>query len=1370
MSKYDDRRKQLGLVVAASPNSTSTGSKYDRRRQEIAAEREAERQASIARAQQEEEQQAKAKQAAVKQQMSKLGIDPWTTTKGVMTSRDFGTNFLNQEAAKANEKLKAEQEHKQKYDQLPKWRQVIVDVMNSKAGKKATKANDISSDFLRGATDTASFGATHLLDKVLLNNLPEQERQREQEKINRANSSAAGKAGKIAGYFVPGAAEDRAAAAGVNLVMKNAPKVVRAITRGGLAGAIDTTGQELGDVAFRNESFDPLNIAIGTALGGTAGGAFYGASKGLQAGVNSVRKTMEDVTRNQLKAIMDATAKSYPQRINVPGAQEQLDKVMADIHPIVTERVTPPLENENELAKWVRENVDPNMSLNEVRKLSYNDLADMATEITKQPGFVYNQAVKAAQERGYDLPALLEGKGSSIRQQAAQDASRRAYGVYPDELPNVRRNITDSAVPEVIEESAPANVNWFQRLFGNRGVGIVAGGGATKSGTQAQIVNNAIKADKEGAIDAIKTGARNLYQTHVDALSPIKRTFGQESYDTAMDANRASNIANTIVHDKFVDMEGNVLGKSMSEIFKQIPRGLDNEAIDYLVLRDAKARVLRNEKVYEDRLNMNDANKIEDRIKKYEAEHPVLVNFGKEWDQFTKNIRQVYGLDSGLLNAEQVAAMEAARPNYTPMRRQFKMSERIKHSFAKSNTGFSGQKAPIQNVSPTGSVRKIVDPRRTMMESTQKWVQNAMNNRVMQQIGDAVMENPEGLKDIAEIVRTPTKTANKMARAYADEEKLAEAIKNGNEDEFLEDLSNQFRKLFDKSKSGDDTVLTYMKNGQPIAIRIKDPEAIRALVSLGPQQVGPIVKILGYFSKLTKQSATGLLAPFFAVRQLTVDLPSALIQAKNPMTHLADYGHALVSSVVEAIPGLKETGLARLATDFKRTGGGYSSIMRSERGINKGFRSMKRDPYLSAGGIRQGVTTAVKAPFKVLEKIGDVSENLNRMAAYKGELRRGGNVRTPENVRNAINASREITVNFSRKGTNSAEMESLIPYNNAAVQGIRRVAVAFKDHPLKTSAGVVALAIIPKMVEYSMFANDPDYQNIPARDRYRKLFVHKNPDGTFVSVQMPPEYNALGALTEDIMRKYIGNDPQAMKGVADALMNAYTPPAVAGVSQGLTQGGGVDQSILGALNAMSPGAIVGASVNQSYTGSPIVPKSMQELSPQYQYDERTSAVAKSLGEKLNWSPKKIDYLLRQYSGDIGRYVLPLTSTKGSSETKKTILRNFITDPVYTNTLSDDYYRAKDLVTRVEADNKAVGAELPSWYSDKIHKLMTSTAKGSVGAQLRSLNNQKKAIDADNKMPNYEKANKLKDIQVQINSLYTDILSQLEEAGVPIKGR
>jgi hypothetical protein len=48
---------------------------------------------------------------------------------------------------------------------------------------------------------------------------------------------------------------------------------------------------------------------------------------------------------------------------------------------------------------------------------------------------------------------------------------------------------------------------------------------------------------------------------------------------------------------------------------------------------------------------------------------------------------------------------------------------------------------------------------------------------------------------------------------------------------------------------------------------------------------------------------------------------------------------------------------------------------------------------------------------------------------------------------------------------------------------------------------------------------------------------------------------------------------------------------------------------------------------------------MQKLPPELQYNQSTTEFAKALGDALNISPIKIDYVLRGYGGTIGSYVL-----------------------------------------------------------------------------------------------------------------------------------
>lgn len=918
-------------------------------------------------------------------------------------------------------------------------------------------------------------------------------------------------------------------------------------------------------------------------------------------------------------------------------------------------------------------------------------------------------------------------------------------------------------------ESAPSmQQGWFTNLFGNQGLGASAFGSSKRIGnkpvsTEDAIVRKGIKNDTEGIKAEVAAQARSAYQNFVDALSPLKR-INNATYETALDAARANNIANNIIGKDFVTTEGVRIGDGLETIFGKVGRGQDKQFVDYLILRDAEIRVPRGERVFDESLNMTPEN-IRKRIEMYDNRHPGFAAISKEWDAFTKNLRETYGVKEGLISEAQNAAMEASRPFYTPMRRQFTKSEKPGRQWLQnsSNSSFSGQKAPIKSVSPTGSVRDIVDPRKTMIEAVGAWTNAAMRNRAMQEIVKSIRENPEAMRGVAEIVPDTAEATQKSLKEIND------VLASDGMEGLLERLNGEFDLIFKQGaqKGADDNIVRAMIDGQPVKIRVHDPEVVKALTSMSPQQAGLIVDLLSKFSNATKRGATGALAPMFAARSVTTDLVQSLIQAKNPAQHGVDLVHAIFSSVGDKlnIPGLRN-----LAQEFRRSGGEYSAALRGERQLNKSLGRLRRDPILSPQNIARQTGKVLTSPFKLGEAISDVSENVNRIAAYKGEMRRLGGERTPENVRRAITDGREITTNFSRKGAYGRELEALFPYQNAAIQGTYRVMRGFKENPVKTTAAVATLAILPKLFEYAQFHDDPDYQKLPARERMRHLIVNKNEDGTFTKIPIDPAYNSFGELTIESLRYMQDNDPQAFKGTLDALANAWTPPILTGALQGATQGTGIEGSVGGLLNSISPAPILGSTYNQSFTGAPIVPQRLEGRSDANQFDERTSSLAKWVGDKIGMAPLKVDYLLRAYGGDPGRIILPLTSDVGAGTTRNTLLKNFIVDPEFTNTLADDFYSAKDRLMNAKTDFDDVGDELPKWYSEDLYKLVNSRAKGSASAKLTDLNTAKRAINGNRNLSAEQKAQQLRDIQAEINDIYLEVNSKLEAAGVPMPGR
>ncbi|MBY0205243.1 LPD38 domain-containing protein [Paenibacillus cucumis (ex Kampfer et al. 2016)] len=945
------------------------------------------------------------------------------------------------------------------------------------------------------------------------------------------------------------------------------------------------------------------------------------------------------------------------------------------------------------------------------------------------------------------------------REFESPSATQRAPETTPAPEPEAPLNYQEDYQPA----ANAAKQNWFTNLFGNQGVGISPFGSNRRQGvnpisTEDQIVGNRIRRDTEGTIAEGKAAARAAYHSSVDFLNPIKK-ISMKAYNQSMDANRANNVANTIINDKFVDPQGRIIGESLKEIFDKVPRGQSKRFVDYLIQRHAVTRMSRSERVYAKNLNMT-TEKLERQLRETEIRNPEFKNIADDWNRYNENLLKVYGVDEGLISPQLFNTLRENNPNYAPMQRQFNLSEKFSQPFTmKQNNAFSGQKAPIKEVSPTGSVRNIVDPRRTIIESTGAWVNASFRNRSMQSLIDEVRKNPGALRGVAEIVQSPKGQPN-----------LKQVLSDGDQMDFVNMINDDFNKLFSRTRLDQDNIVRAMYKGEPVYLKIHDPEAVKALAGMGNEMTSVVLDTIGKLSTATKYSATGPFAPMFAIKGFFMDTPQALIQSKNPAMHMVDLGHALISSIADTLPkgtpGVEK--IRSLAQDYRRVGGGYSAILRGDRGLKKGISQLNRDPILSPQNVAKTTGKAIAAPFKGLAKFGDIGENLNRIAAYQGELRRRGFERTPENITAALNESREITTNFSRRGSLATQVEKFVPYSNAAMQGLRRFVVQWKQNPVKTMALVGGTILLPKALELMSHYDDPDYQNIPAREKYRNLILGKTEDGKFNKVPIPMEYGAMGGLFADILESVYLDDPQAFKGSAEALVNAFLPPQLSGPLAPLARGEGLEQMIVGGLNSTVAAPFVATAANIDYAGRPIESRALEGNSPVNRYDERTSKVAIEIAKYTNMSPKKIDYLIRSYGGDPARLLLPLTSEVGQGDVKGTLLKNFIVDPQYTNTLSTDYYLYKERMEQTAKDFKDGKANLPSWFSDTLKETISTTKKGSFNKRLSDLSQQKREIQADKTITPKLKTERLREIQYQMNDIYMTVNQMMEEAGVPLR--
>lgn len=140
------------------------------------------------------------------------------------------------------------------------------------------------------------------------------------------------------------------------------------------------------------------------------------------------------------------------------GTKPGLNAILEQIKPVVDERMTPPYENMNELAKWIQtqfRQAGDEISLNEIRTLSYEDMRQVAEEIRKRIT-VESTARQVMKEAGYDYDKVLSAK--SIPKDLAKRARktqevRDTYG-----LGNKVKSVEDRYKPIVGRVAEPETV------------------------------------------------------------------------------------------------------------------------------------------------------------------------------------------------------------------------------------------------------------------------------------------------------------------------------------------------------------------------------------------------------------------------------------------------------------------------------------------------------------------------------------------------------------------------------------------------------------------------------------------------------------------------------------------------------------------------------------------------------------------------------------------------------------------------------------------------------------------------------------------------------------------------------------------------
>jgi hypothetical protein len=806
------------------------------------------------------------------------------------------------------------------------------------------------------------------------------------------------------------------------------------------------------------------------------------------------------------------------------------------------------------------------------------------------------------------------------------------------------------------------------------------------------------------------------------------------AYTLALNARGHDMQASQIVNRNLIDSKGEKVGLPLAAVTNQIPKGKESAFNDYTVAKHAIARMGRGEKVYTDNKEMT-IQKAQAIVDNYDKTELSFKEIAKQYTDFSHNFAQNWYVDTGLMKQSQLDGYREANPDYVPNKRIF--SDLEKKSQFNSKGGISGQTLPVKKA--PGSQRQIVNPIESSIEDVAKGVKTAKMNEAGQAIVRSLQRNPEELKGFAEVVKDhPKLDVNKLVQ-----------------EEGPQGLIDHINKTFEDATIKPDlekgNVVTVLVNGEPVHVRIFDPQMLEAVSNLSPKGQDYVTAFVGKATKVMKTLTTGVNPIFGLTRNISRDIPHAFISSKttsNPLRFGTDLVDGLTSVLADSMSHSKLTPdfmkgwletRSNLYNDYKNTGGGHSSSIAADRNL----LAQSKEKLIPSSGIGQTLKrNLLTRPYHLLENINNAAEAAPRLGEYKRVVKQGGG--TYDSKVKGLFEANDLTVNFNKFGNVTKNVDAYLPYLNAAIQGMDQLARMSLTGGAKRLTQVYAKALgtltIPTAILYMINHNDPNYQQTSNFIKDNNL-LWPNGDGTFTKVAKPRELGMIFSTgVERALRSFADNDPKAFQDFSHNFLQNFLPPGVAGAAQGFQEKGlaGIPTGMLGDTIA---GPIQSLASNKDFANRDIVPRDLAQLSPQNQYDAKTSEPAKLLGGLLNSSPKQLDYLAKSYGGVLGQIGIPAT-TKGGS-LKDTLKQQVTVDPTFSNDISRNFYDQKAKADMANSDSKVTG-DTPLDNSSKYYDRLSS--------KFSKIRRQQKSIQNDDSLSKTDKQQQIKELQQVLNIL------------------
>ena len=697
------------------------------------------------------------------------------------------------------------------------------------------------------------------------------------------------------------------------------------------------------------------------------------------------------------------------------------------------------------------------------------------------------------------------------------------------------------------------------------------------------------------------------------------------------------------------DLEGNIVGKSLNEIFKPIEA--DEHTYEfgiYMYLSRQATKAEGTADVFGKNITSEDAKEL---VRDMEKEFPEFKKYKQDILQYEKNLRNIM-VDSGLISQKLSDYLEELYPEYV----------RIYRDVYKNKSPFIREGGKLKVVSPvkqaTGGTQNLIPLKEALGRQTLEVKKAAARNMFGQELYNILGGTQTSYKDT--------------------------------------DIKDNLMQFRDKNYG-----YVFYKNGKQTTVPMN--ETMKNALDNGTyNKLGLGSKVIQKLSSAQRSLITNL-NPFFAITNMPKDFFDAVINTEHPATFLLNYP--------------KAWGLMLSNSDVWKT---YLALGAKDVSIfdyNKGFTEDSK------------IKKILKSPLKLMEFIGEHSEQVTRFTEYLNTLSQGGS--QFEAMYNAA----EVTVNFKKGGKYTKQLGRYgFNYLNASILGAYKAYENIANKKggkafIKYAVQMAALSILPAIANSMMYGDDDDYEALSDDIKY-KNYVFKIGDHTFLKIPK-------GRLSS-----IISNVPQKLVEGKDITLTDYLGFTLDQI--------GPNNPIESNLYYPLYNVIKNGNNAKNYFGSSIVPTRYKNKTLEdQQNDPKVTSFAKKLSEITGISPFLIDYLYDSYTGFIGDVTIPLMTEQAD---KNIFEAKFIVDSITNNQNVNDLYDLEEQYTYPKTEDDLIRYK---YLNSK------SLSASDYYTQIRK-------VQADKSLSDSEKKEQINKLRTELNDFAKEAVETIKKEEVKNK--